>query len=146
MQHLLAQCTTARLTIDLSMLLVVLVLVGGWAAAALLLLVHFVYRCHLYCLCVVLGLYAACVLAVVAAGLRLVMVRFLQRLYLLYQLLLVPFTCDNLLIQPLPLAPAIVHLILHFVDFLVESTHLLALLFVLLLQLVQLLKQVALLV
>jgi hypothetical protein len=118
------------------MLLVVLVLVGGWAAAALLLLVHFVDRCHLYCLCVVFGLYTACVLVVVvvaAAGLRLAMVRFLQRLYLLYQLLLVPFICEDLLTQPFPLAPAIVHLILHFVDFLVESPHLLALLFVFLL-------------
>ncbi len=74
------------------------------------------------------------------------MVRFLQCLYLLHQLLLVPFKCVNLLTQPLPLAPAIVHLILDLVDFLVESPHLLALLFVLLLQLVQLLKQVALLV
>jgi hypothetical protein len=65
------------MAIGLSMLLVVLVLVGGWPAAALLFLVHFVDRCHLDCLCVVLGLYPACVLAVVAAGLRLAMVRFL---------------------------------------------------------------------
>jgi hypothetical protein len=113
------------------MLLVVLVLVGGWPTAALLLLVHFVYRCHLYCLCVVFGLYPACVLVVV--GLRLAMVGFLQRLNLLYQLLLVPFKCEDLLTQPFPLAPAIVHLILHFIDFLVESPHLLALLLMLLL-------------